>query len=188
MCIGKARIGVPISTSQASANSNPPVIATPFIAPMTGPEKRDSDDRVMRGTGQRCAIIARAQFFKSNPALKALSGTGDNQHACAVIGFSRSMACASSARSASDNAFIASGRFSVSVATPLSISVYNSPIAFLPLIAELFQHICHFVKMVGSSMVAGWYDLILILAILRIVPRRILPERVLAAAPRGRPV
>ena len=114
-----------IRMSHASASSNPPVMATPLIAPMTG-----IGISLKAKTGLVAASRSLAgprpdspSSLRSRPAVKARSPAPVTIRAWMLRSSLTSwQAAQSSLRNAFDNAFIASGRLSVIVATPSLLS------------------------------------------------------------------
>ncbi len=110
----------PINTSQAKASSNPPVIATPLIAPTTG--LRHCSTALTGLAAGWLALAAPSPSLpnssRSSPAVNArvpapVSTTARTRssRSSAII------ASASAARKSRDSAFIADGRLSVTSAT-----------------------------------------------------------------------
>ena len=111
-----------ISTSQASATSNPPVMATPLIAPMMGLEQaRTARAGFSAGSVALAAPMPSGSVdssFRSSPAVKARSPAPVSTTTFTAGSASSSVsAWRKAARSALDSAFIASGRLSVTMAT-----------------------------------------------------------------------
>ncbi len=108
--------------SHASATSKPPVMATPFTAPMSGVS--------IGGTGPRPAVVSpaapvspsaapsvAASSFRSSPAQKAGSAPVSTMAATESSASSSPMVCQSALRSSVLRALRACGRFRVTVAT-----------------------------------------------------------------------
>ena len=127
-CVSAKRASLEaIRRSQASASSKPPVMAKPFTAPITGPGKPRiapiMSSSVKAPSG--CALRLPSSL-RSRPAQKA-------RPAPVRITTRTSASCASSRkprvrawRSSCESAFIASGRFSVTRATPALFSTSST--------------------------------------------------------------
>ncbi len=111
-----------INKSQASASSNPPVMATPLTAPITGfPHCSTASTGLSSAESALAAprlAVSAPSSLRSSPAVKArvpapVSTTARTAASAATC----RITAASSRRSAPDSAFIASGRLRVTIAT-----------------------------------------------------------------------
>ena len=86
-----------IRKSQLSASSNPPVTATPLIAPISGLVRRGNGPRApLRAGGfsdpppEPELIPVELELAEVEPGAERRIGTGEHDHAHVVVGFGRS--------------------------------------------------------------------------------------------------
>src|ERR1051326_201603 len=138
-CVSANRpCGEASSRSQASATSNPPVIATPLIAPMIGfghasiARVTSSADSIA-SLGCTCSRASPPSSFRSIPAQNALPAPVRITAPTASSRETSANAATIALRSSLDSAFIDCGRLSVSVAIDSLFSTSStSDIAYLP--------------------------------------------------------